>query len=165
MTTVLTEKRNGQQVGTDHVDSLISQYKKERWQANSAKLGKADALSTWYGMEELSCFLALAKEHAADGIKMYYGVYPSDPGLPSALHGRQTVVLVATKTTRTNQGTINKDLYIDRNGHPEILAFNYGDLCPPFCGTGIPPEYEPIGMSTEKTGITLLKNNDQVFVI
>ncbi len=165
MTTVQAPKKSGKRVGNDHVDLLISRYKKERWQANSKLIGRADALSTWYGLEELTEFLALTKEHGADGIKMYYGVYPTDPAIPQALQGRQTVVLVATKTSHSPKGSTNKDLYIDRNGHPEILAFNYGDICPPFCGSGGPPDYEPLGMSVEKTGITLLKDNDQVFVL
>jgi hypothetical protein len=73
-----TQKKSGMMVDSHHVDMLIGHYKKERWVQNSQKLGKADSLSTWYGLEELQAFIELAKENQADGIKMYFGVYPEN---------------------------------------------------------------------------------------
>ena len=167
MTTTITEKNTGKQVGTKHVDQLISTYKKERWLVNSRILGKPDSLSTWYGLDKLSSFLEIAREHKADGIKMYYGVYPQTMDVPVELHGRQTVVLVATKTTITGHGTTNKDVYIDSKGSKDILAFNYGVLCPPYCTTEPPYDFDGtgMGMSMEKIGLAIIQDKDKLIVI
>ena len=168
-TTTLTapsmEGKKGKLVDTKHVDQLISSYKKERWARNSEKLGKPDALSTWYGLKELESFLSLAKENQADGIKMYYGVYPGDFAGDPELQGRQTVVLVATKQKLTDHGAVNKDIYISKDGQSEILAFNYGGLCPPYCNNEIPPYDEGFfGMELSRIGITLIEKGDKVIV-
>jgi L-cysteine desulfidase len=126
----------GQFVNTAHVDKLITTYKKERWVQNSERLGKNDSLSTWYGLTELEEFLQKAKDFNADGIKIYYGVYPKNQEIALELQGRQTVLLVATKEKVTENGTQNKDIYLKTSSGTNILAFNYGTICPPFCGTG-----------------------------
>ncbi len=134
--TVSTTQKKGKLVGTKHVDELVRNYKKERWIQNSQRMGKVDSLSTWYGLTELSSFLELAKQNKADGIKMHYGVYPSDfPEVPE-LAGRQTVVLIATKQRSIGNAVVNKEIYVTRDGRSEILAFNFGSICPPFCGGG-----------------------------
>jgi hypothetical protein len=43
----------GKLVDTAHVDTIIRNYKKERWVHNSKRLGKEDSLSVWYSIEEL----------------------------------------------------------------------------------------------------------------
>jgi hypothetical protein len=89
-------------------------------------------------MEAVQNFLELAKEQNADGIKIYFGVYPEDYSKPE-YRGRQTVVLVATKEKMTADGELNsKDIYVLRDGKPEILAFNQSSICPPTCGTEPP---------------------------
>ncbi len=158
-------QKKGKLVGTRHVDQLISNYKKERWNRNSEKLGKPDSLSTWYGLDELQSFMDLARKNQADGIKMYYGVYPSDFSENPELQGRQTVVLVATKQKNTVNGSINKEIYITRDGRPEILAFNFGTLCPPYCNNEIPPYNDGFfGMDMSKIGITLVQKGDKIIV-
>jgi hypothetical protein len=159
MTTTNTLERQGCMVSTKHVNTLVSTYKLERWQANSQKIGKPDSLSTWFGLEQLQNFLDQANAHGADGIKMFFGVYPSDH--PNELMaGRQTVVLVATRKNEGHPGARNKALFITKDQTKELLAFNLGEICPPYCG-GTPPDYDrdlsmeldPIGLSvTEKDG-------------
>lgn len=161
-----SEEKKGKLVGTKHVDQLISNYKKERWLTNSEKLGKPDALSTWYGIKELETFISLAKANQADGIKMYYGVYPGDFAGDPELQGRQTVVLVATKQKITDHGKVNKDLYISKDGNSEILAFNFGGLCPPYCNNEMPPYDDNFfGMELSRIGTTLIQNGNQVIVV
>ncbi|HLI92696.1 MAG TPA: hypothetical protein VKU83_03780, partial [Puia sp.] len=48
--------------------------------------------------------------------------------------GRQTLVMVGN---RSNDGTYSssKELYSNKNGKPEIVAFAGGVICPPFCGS------------------------------
>lgn len=157
----------GRLASNEHVDKLIGTYKKERWVHNSGKLGMPDSLSTWYGLNELSAFLELARKHQADGIKMYYGVYPSDYTENPEFAGRQTIVLVATKTKETGNGTFNKNIYVNRNGKAEILAFNYGTLCPPLCTTEPPKEGEGgwYNIEMEKAGIAIIESNGEIKIV
>jgi hypothetical protein len=124
----------GKYVNTEHVDTLIRTYKKERWIHNTERLGKADSLSSWYSIEELEEFIAKAKQEGADGIKLYFAAYPQDFNKIPEYAGRQTVVMVATKQKETAEGSMNKDLYLHGENGPEILAYNMGVLCPPYCG-------------------------------
>src|SRR5690348_10003005 len=91
--------RVGKLVDTEHVDSVIRNYKQKRWIHNSNRLGKNDSLSVWYSLEELEEFLAEAKVRGASGIRVYFGVYADDFKERPSLAGRQTVVFVATKQT------------------------------------------------------------------
>ena len=43
----------GKYVNTEHINTHIRTYKKERWIHNTERLGKADSLSSWYSIEEL----------------------------------------------------------------------------------------------------------------
>ena len=174
MTTTTAQSKSkiehkGQLVNTEHVDSLISTYKKERWIQNSERLGKNDSLSTWYGLPELEAFIQKAKNHNADGIKIYYGVYPSNFEAVPEFQDRQTVLFVATKKIQTKFGFKNKYIYFSQNGTLTILAFNFGDICPPFCtgnGTGLKFENQNnLTFSTEKIGISIIENKNRILII
>lgn len=130
-------KKAGKIVNSKHVESLLSNYKKQRWVNNSKNLGKEDSLSVWYSIEELQAFVATAKQTGADGIKMYFGVYDANTAIDERFIGRQTVVLVASKTKELENGlTIDKNVYVAADGKPEILAYNAGRICPPACSGG-----------------------------
>ncbi len=161
MMTNCTIERHGSLVSNEHVNDLVCNYKLERWKTNSLKLGKPDSLSTWFGIEQLEFFLNLSKEHGADGIKMFFGVYPSDyPNVELA--GRQTIVMVATRKAENHPGARNKALFINQNGRKQLLAFNKGESCPPFCG-GIPPEFDTDpGIELDPIGFTLFDGNDGI---
>lgn len=132
----LPKKLAGQYVDTKHVDMLLSTYKKERWVANSEKLGKLDSLSAWYGIEELNEFIRTAQKHGADGIRMYFGVYPETFNKVPEFAGRQTIVMVATKDkTDANGNTISKHIYRQTEEGMQLLAFNMSNLCPPICNS------------------------------
>lgn len=146
----------GKLVDTNHVDTIVKNYKKERWVHNSKRIGKEDSLSVWYSVEELQEFLELAQTHGADGIRLYFGAYSTDEAPKELYKGRQTVVLVATKQRETeNGGTTNKDLYINSEKGNSILAYNVGNMCPPFCG-----ELEP-----DEIGITIVDKGKDGLVI
>jgi len=87
----------GKRVNTKHVDSLIKNYKRQRWVQNSKNLGKEDSLSVWYSLDELMSFMQTAKESGSDGIRLYFGVYDKETTEDPSFEGRQTIVLVATK--------------------------------------------------------------------
>lgn len=123
----------GKYVNTEHVDSVIKNYKQERWVHNSKRLGKEDSLNVWYSVEELEEFLAKAKDHGADGVRLYFGVYDREYAAQPLYAGRQTVVLVATMQKETENGNVNKDIYINTGNSTSILAYNFATVCPPFC--------------------------------
>lgn len=128
----------GSYLETQEVDSLLLNYKKTRWFFNSERIGKADSLSSWYTVNELLEFLEKAKKNGADGIKLYFGAYPKDFKKKPEYAERQTVVLVATKSLLGDDGSrIDKNIYINSKNGAQILAYNAGRLCPPFCFGGI----------------------------
>lgn len=148
----------GKQVNTDHVNTVIKNYKKERWVHNSNRLGKEDSLSVWYSIEELEEFIAMSKDHGADGIKLYFGAYDKDYKEQPLFAGRQTVALVATKHKITEAGESNKDIYIQTEEGSTIMAWNAGSVCPPFCGS-------KDGFGYDDIGITILDKGDEGMVI
>lgn len=117
------------------VDTLIREYKKKRWAPNSERLGKPDSLSAWFSIEDIENFLVLAKSNGGDGIKFYFGAYPEIYLSKPDYAGRQTLVIVATKSKITDKGAVvNKDIYVTKNGKATILsALNLPGLCPPSC--------------------------------
>lgn len=147
--------RAGKQVNSKHVDTVIRNYKQERWIHNSRRLGKEDSLSVWYSIEELEEFLQLAKEHGGDGVRLYFGAYDKENAPKKGYEGRQTVVFVATRQKEAQNGsTNNKDIYINTEKGNSILAYNVGSLCPPFCR-----EFGDGGFGD--IGITILDKGDE----
>jgi hypothetical protein len=150
--------RAGQYVDTAHVDTLLRNYKKERWVHNSQRIGKEDSLSVWFSMDKIEAFLASAKENGADGVKFYFGAYPSDYAEIPEYAGRQTIAMVATKArTSATGGTVNKDVYITRAGVSTIMGFNVGTMCPPCCGFN--------GGSGGDLGITIIDRGEGMEII
>ena len=147
----------GKYVNTEHVDSVIRTYKQERWVHNSERLGKEDSLSVWYTIEELEEFMATAKQHGADGIKFYFAAYPEDYTERPGFAGRQTLVLVATKAKELETGVANKDIYIQNGKETQILAYNTGNICPPFCKPKPKPGADDWGI----IGATLVDRGDK----
>jgi len=159
MTTIQKKSlKVGKSVGTDHVNTVVRNYKKERWVHNSQRLGKEDSLSVWYSIEELEEFMSIAKSHGADGIKLYFGSYDKDYKDQPLYAGRQTVVLVATKQKENEVGESNKDIYIQTENASTILAWNAGSVCPPFCGS-------KDGFGFGDVGITILDKGDNGLII
>jgi hypothetical protein len=137
MTTVIKNSvQAGKDSGTAHADNLIREYKQKRWVKNSEQIGKPDALSAWYSIEDMENFLADAKAHGADGIKFYYGAYAENYQPKPEYAGRQTLVLVATKSRISETGnTVNKDIYQTNKGKTKILSGISPSLCPPMCSS------------------------------
>ncbi len=128
----------GKYVNTEFVDTVLREYKKERWVHNTERIGKEDSLSAWYSVEDVEDFITNMKEYGADGLKFYFMAYPTDFSEKPEYAGRQSLVMVATKSKVNKMGaTVNKDVYITKNGTSTIMALNMASLCPPFCGTGI----------------------------
>lgn len=125
--------RVGKYVSTEHVDTVIKTYKQERWVHNSERIGKEDSLSVWYSIEELEEFITKSKENGGDGIRFYFAAYPESYTDVPLFAGRQTMVLVATKSKEVENELTNKDIYIHDGEGAKILAYNAGSICPPYC--------------------------------
>ena len=160
---ITTEKKSlqvGRYVNTEHVDKVIRTYKQERWVHNSDRIGKEDSLSAWYSVEELEEFIETAKQHGADGIKIYFAAYPENFTEVPEYAGRQTVVLVGTRRKKSETGIADKDIYIITEKGKEILAYNMSKICPPFCSTGTKDDGTDGGI-----GITIVDRKDQGLTI
>jgi hypothetical protein len=119
---------------TEDAESFIREYKQKRWVQNSERMGKADSLSAWYSVEELENFLALAKSNGGDGIRFFYGAFPENYSAKPEYAGRQTLVMVATKSRIMHDGcSIDKNIYRKNNGRVEILSGDLPKVCPPIC--------------------------------
>lgn len=125
----------GNYVTKEQMNTLTSGYKQERWAGNSESLGKADSMSVWFTVEELENFLDKVKANGGNGVRMHFGVFPQDCAKPEVA-GMQTIVMVAN---RSKDGSLEnaKELLVNKNGKPEILALDGPILCPPFCGLGV----------------------------
>ena len=121
---------------TQLAEILIREYKKTRWAPNSELIGKSDSLSSWYSIKDIEEMLTRAKTHGGDGVKIYFAAYPTDYLSRPEYAGRQTLVMVATKSKLTGNGSVaNKDMYIVENGQTKILStLNPPTNCPPSCG-------------------------------
>ena len=125
-------------VQTLEIDTLIREYKQKRWVTNSEKIGKPDSLSSWYSIEQMEEFLAMAKSQGGDGVKFYFAAYPEDYAPKPEYSDRQTLVVVATKSKTTETGLIaNKDIYVTRNGRTQILSGVLPTNCPPKCSPSV----------------------------
>lgn len=160
MQTIQTKSlKVGQYVNTAHVDTVIRNYKQERWIHNSERIGKEDSLSAWWSVEELEEFIATAKLHGADGVKFYFAAYDEKSASLPEYADRQTLVMVGTKQKENADGsTKNKDIYINTEKGSNILAYNAARLCPPLCGQGD-------DIDNSEIGITIVDQGDKGFVV
>src|SRR5450432_2009122 len=140
---------------TENADTFIREYKQKRWAQNSERIGKPDSLSAWYSVEEMENFLAIAKSNGGDGIRFYYGAFPEDYAAKPEYAGRQTLVMIATKSRLTKSGAFaDKDIYSRKNGRVEILSGIIPKGCPPVCA---PPSEGGMG----DLGITIVDKGDK----
>ena len=133
-------------VSKDEMNVMTSAYKQDRWAANTEVLGRADSLSIWYTVEELENFLENVKANGGNGVRIHFGVYPEGYRKPE-LVGMQTVVLVAN---RSKDGSLEnaKELMVNTNGRPGILALDGPIPCPPYCGLGLGTAASSLGKPT-----------------
>jgi hypothetical protein len=135
MNTIEKKSVNAGKLATkQEVDTYTSAYKQERWADNSDRMGKADSLSVWFTVEELEGFLENVKGNGGNGVRFHFGVFPEGYENPEFV-GRQTLVMVGNRSKDGSYNT-SKELFIDNDGRPEVLAYLGGIICPPLCGPG-----------------------------
>jgi len=162
MQTIQTStKKVGKYVSTKHVDTVIRNYKKERWIHNSERIGKEDSLSAWWSIEEMEDFIAQAKQHGADGLKFYFGAYGEDYKEVPEYAGRQTLVMVGTKETQTGSGLKDKDIYVQTENGTNILAYNRSRLCPPDCS----PHPGGVDINEDGLGLAIIDRGDKGILV
>jgi hypothetical protein len=124
-------------IKTEEAENFIREYKQKRWVHNSERIGKPDSLSAWYSIEQLQNFIDLSKSHGGDGIRFFYGAYPEDYANKPEYAGRQTLVMVPTKSKVLENGcTADKNIYTVNNSRIEILnigSTGHPVICPPNC--------------------------------
>jgi hypothetical protein len=149
----------GKFVNTEHVNTVIRNYKQERWVNNSKHIGKEDSLSAWMSIEEMEEFIAKAKDQGGDGIRVYFAAYSEDYSEQPLYAGRQTIVFVGTKYKQNEDGmAAHKDIYINNEEGNSILAYNSTMICPPFC--------KPKGIDGgDDIGISIVDRGDEGFVV
>jgi hypothetical protein len=148
----------GKYVSTEHVDTLVRNYKKDRWMQNSENLGKQDTLGIWFSIEELEEFLQTAKLNGADGVRLNFGVY-GDNAPRKGMEGRQTIALVASSSNEAS--VMGENVYVERNGKSELLAYNAGlpfPIQPPPPGRTTVLKGDEIGslMVADENGLTVI---------
>ena len=149
----------GKYVNTEHVDTLIRNYKTERWMPNSERIGKEDTLGLWLSAEELEEFIQTAKMHGADGIRLCFGVYGEKSPIPG-MEGKQTVAFVATSSELDEvENVVNKDLYIKRNGERTLLAYNMIKPFPPEPSTPSGPSI--LTLKAKELGSMMISDKEQ----
>ena len=119
---------------TNDAENFIREYKQKRWVQNSERMGKPDSLSGWYSIEELENFIDQAKSHGGNGVRFFYGAFPENYTAQPEYAGRQTFVMVATKSRVIEDGCVtDKNIYTTINGRVEILSGGIPRPCPPAC--------------------------------
>lgn len=162
MQTVQTKTRKvGNYVSTQHVDTVIRNYKQERWVHNSERIGKEDSLSAWWSIEEMEDFIATAKMHGADGLKFYFAAYSEDYKEIPEYAERQTLVMVGTKESETQTGIRNKDIYVQTENGVNILAYGQASMCPPRCKPTDPLDPSSGSYDQEGIGVTVIDRGEK----
>lgn len=162
----IPQAKTQQLATTSLVDTVIRNYKQERWVHNSERIGKEDSLSAWWSIEEMENFIEMAKSHGADGLKFYFGAFSDNHAKEPDYAERQTLVMVGTKETNTVKGVKNKDIYIQNGDGTNILANCNATLCPPRCSQPSPspaPTENPFDIET--LGLAVIDRGDKGILI
>lgn len=134
MNTIAKKSVNaGKFLSNQHVASLLSTYKHNRWIDNSEKLGKEDSLTAHVTIEELEMLIEKIKVQGGDGVRVHFAAYPENYTAVPEFAGRQTIVMVGT---RKSEEGVNKEIYLSEGKDARILAYGDMPVCPPFCGSG-----------------------------
>ena len=137
--TELTDTPGGSRVPSSVAQLLIGTYKNEEgWPPDKTR-------AVWFSLSSIIDIQALINENGSDGVRIYFGKYPSNvdvPGTPDPSYkGKVTVVFIPTVTAADGSHT---DIFPATA--PDALAaktaatpdddgtgYNHGGLCPPNC--------------------------------
>lgn len=135
----LSTADGGSPIPENIAQQLINTYKTEEgWTPDKTR-------AVWFSLADLAGIEVLINDAGGDGVRIYFGKYPSDvdiPGTPDpAYKGRVTLVFIPTLATPDGS---HQDLFsplppANGSGGP-AQAYDHGNLCPPNCP---PPPTHP----------------------
>lgn len=148
-TTGISNVNGGGRIPAAVAQQLIGTYKTEEgWPPDKTR-------AVWFSLDSIVDMQALINEYSGDGIRIYFGKYPSDvdvPGTPDpAYKGKVTLVFIPTIAGEEGEHNdifppvVNGTAAASKNAVAVTLddgggtAYNHGGLCPPNCGTSTPP--------------------------
>ncbi|MES1161370.1 MAG: hypothetical protein ABUM51_11465 [Bacteroidota bacterium] len=79
--------KGGKYVNRQEVDTFIRAYKQETWVHNTERIGKEDAKSSWYTVDELESFLEKVKQQGGNGVRMHFASTPKDTEITPSWQG------------------------------------------------------------------------------
>lgn len=142
----------GNYVNRSQVNTFIRTYKQETWVNNSDRIGKEDALSCWYSVEELEMLLEKVKNNGGDGVRMHFGIYPEGYNNNPEYEGRQAIVMVGTRGSYKN----SKEIYVGKEN--SILAYIGNYPCPSWCPVN---PTQPLPHQKASVGVTLVDRGEK----
>ena len=138
-TTTPADTPGGSRVPSSVAQQLIGTYKTEEgWPPDKTR-------AVWFSLASIIDIQTLISENNGDGIRIYFGKYPSDvdvAGTPDpAYKGKVTLVFIPTVTASDGS---HQDLFppVANGTTPQDDGgdgYNHGGLCPPNCGQTPPP--------------------------
>jgi hypothetical protein len=144
-TTGLTDTSGGSRIPEPVAQLLIGTYKNEEgWPPDKTR-------AVWFSLSSIQDIKALIDENEGDGVRIYFGKYPSDvdvPGTPDPSYkGKVTVVFIPTVTAADGSHTDIFPATVSATNAANAVAaadddgngYNHGSLCPPNCSQTPPP--------------------------
>jgi len=131
-TTGLTDANGGSRIPAPVAQQLIGTYKAEEgWPPDKTR-------AVWFSLASIMDIQTLIEENGGDGIRIYFGKYPSDvdiPGTPDpAYKGKVTLVFIPTVTGAADS---HDDIFPPTAPQNVALGdgggqgYDHGSLCPP----------------------------------
>jgi len=124
----------GKFLTNEHVATLLSTYKQNRWVDNSEKIGKEDSLTVSVSIEELESLIERIKLHGGDGVRFHFAAYPENYAPQPIFSNHQTLVMIGT---RKGADGASKEIYMSEGKDARLLAYGDMPFCPPVCGGGV----------------------------
>ena len=103
-------------ISAEEATELQNNYLKTTNMVSTARIGKQDATSAWWSLEDLKGYIAYVEQQGAeqsiavDGIRFYFGVYPAIA--PEGKQNMSTLFMCPTTdiTTSTNKTSSKKSI-------------------------------------------------------
>jgi hypothetical protein len=124
-------------ISSQEAKELNQNFVKTRTKAIDSAVGKKDAISSWFSLEDLKSYIAYvekegkAKGVAVNGLRVYFGAYPKTEKKAT----KKNMATVFFAPTKANVGSLQKDGIVEITSSSDITDIdnlNGGQL-------GIPP--------------------------
>lgn len=108
------------------IDKKVAQAMVNAYANEASKFPKSYTKAAWFPAEQILNIAKTISDGKHDGLRIYFAQYTTDSleDLPEGYEGRNTLLLVPTLASESNDGKHKDDLYD---------IGNRGDLCPDMC--------------------------------